>query len=128
MKENKLKIVINKSIEEVFEFTINHQNTHLWIKSIQEEKASEYPPKIGTKYMNHWGDFNWDTYEVIEFAQNEIFTLSDINKNYHVKYTYKIINSNKTELEYFEWVKNGKLEKPFKIDVLEKLKFVIETN
>lgn len=29
MKENKISVVINRSIEEVFEFTTNPKNTHL---------------------------------------------------------------------------------------------------
>jgi len=48
MKENKISIIINKPIEEVFEFTTNPKNTHLWITSIVEEVSDEYPPKIGT--------------------------------------------------------------------------------
>ena len=46
MKENKITVIINKPIGEVFEFTTNPKNTHLWIPSIEEEIAEEYPPKI----------------------------------------------------------------------------------
>jgi len=34
MKENKITIIINKPIREVFEFTTYPKNTHLWIPSI----------------------------------------------------------------------------------------------
>jgi len=43
MKENKIKVIINKSIKEVFEFTINPKNTPSWILSIKEEVAVGYP-------------------------------------------------------------------------------------
>ena len=64
MKENKIIVVINKPIEEVFEFTINPKSTPLWISSIQEEIAEEYPPKIGTQYKNRGEGNNWDFYKV----------------------------------------------------------------
>ena len=48
MKQNKIIVIINRPIEEVFEFTTNSKNTHLWIPSIEEEIAEEYPPKINT--------------------------------------------------------------------------------
>jgi len=52
MKENIISIIINKSIHEVFEFSTNPQNTHLWVDSIKEEMTNEYPPKLGTIYKN----------------------------------------------------------------------------
>jgi len=54
MRENKIKVLINKPIEEVFEFTTNPKNTHLWIPSVDEEISEEYPPKIGTKISKSW--------------------------------------------------------------------------
>ncbi len=46
MQENKITVIINKPIEEVFEFTTNPKNTHLWITSINEEIAEEYPQRL----------------------------------------------------------------------------------
>jgi uncharacterized protein YndB with AHSA1/START domain len=128
MKENKITIVINKPIDRVFEFTTNPKNTHWWIPSIVEEIADEYPPKIGTQYKNRGNNSNWEFYKVIEFQNNKLFTLSDLENNYHVKYTYKKINDNQTEMEYFEWVKNGELTGPFTEDIIKKLKSVLESN
>ena len=34
MKENKIVVIINKPVDEVFEFTTIPQNTHLWASSI----------------------------------------------------------------------------------------------
>ena len=126
MKENKIKIIVNKPIEEVFEFTTNPKNTHLWISSIEEEIAEEFPPKIGTKYKNRGKDFKWDFYKVIEHEKNKVFTLTDLEGNYSVRYTYNKLGDNQTEMEYFEWVKKGELKNPFTKQTLEKLKQVME--
>jgi len=127
MRENKITVIINKPIEEVFEFTTNPKNTHLWIPSIDEEIAEEYPPKINTKYKNRGKDSNWDFYKVVEFKENEVFTMTDLDENYSVRYTYRKLDSNKTELEYFEWMKDGELSNPFTKDILMKLKSVMES-
>lgn len=126
MKENKVTVIINKPIEVVFEFTTNPKNTHLWIPSIQEEIAEEYPPKIGTQYKNRGKDSDWEYYKVIEFDKNKIFTLSDLDGNYHVKYTYKRLSDKQTEMEYFEWMKKGELKNPYSKEVLQHLKSVLE--
>jgi len=117
----KLKIIINKPVKEVYEFTTNPKNTPLWISSIKEEIA-EYPPKIGTVYKNR-GDA-WQYYKVVELEQDQVFTLSD--GNYHVRYTYRKLSESQTELEYCEWMEDGELEHPFTEDVLKKLKSVME--
>lgn len=125
MKENKLTIVINKPIHNVFEFSTNPKNTHLWVDSIKEEIADSYPPKVGTNYKNRWNTETRDFYKVLEFEQDKLFTLSDLDENYHVRYTYKTIGE-KTEMEYFEWMTNGNLSNPYTKNVLEKLKSIME--
>lgn len=126
MRENKITVVIDKPIDTVFEFTTNPQNTHLWIPSISEEIADEYPPKINTKYRNRGKSDNWDEYKVVDFKQNEVFVLSDLEGNYFVKYTYHKLDENKTEMEYFEWMTNGELSNPFTESILGNLKKVME--
>ena len=126
MRENKLSIVINKPPHSVFEFSTNPQNTHLWASSIKEETTDEYPPKIGTIYKNRWDTPTWDSYKVVEFEQDKLFTLSDMNDDYHVRYTYKAVGE-KTEMEYFEWVTEGELSNPYMNEVLEQLKSIMET-
>jgi uncharacterized protein YndB with AHSA1/START domain len=128
MQENKITIAINKPIEEVFEFTTNPKNTHLWIPSIDEEIADKYPPKSGTQYKNRGNDSDWDFYKVVEFKKNKIFILTDLESNYHVKYTYRKISDTQTEMEYFEWMENGELVNPFTDNIIQKLKSVMEHN
>ena len=125
MIENKITIVIDKPIDKVFEFTINPQNTHLWIPSISEEISDEFPPKINTRYKNRGESDNWDEYKVVDIKKNEVFILSDLDENYFVKYTYRKLDDNKTEMEYFEWMTNGELSKPFTKSILENLKKII---
>jgi len=128
MKQNKIKVIINKPVEEVFEFTTNPKNTHLWIPSIDEEIAEEYPPKVNTKYKNRGKDSDWDFFKVLEFEKNKIFTLTDLDGNYTVKYTYKRLSYNQTEMEYFEWIKEGELSNQFTKATLLKLKSLMENN
>ena len=126
MQENKIIIIIDKPVEDVFEFTTNPRNTHLWIPSIQEEIAEDFPPRIGTQYKNRCEGSDWDVYKVIEYEPNKIFTLSDLNGNYHVRYTYKKLSDGQTEMEYFEWMKIGELKNLFTQDILQNLKYALE--
>ncbi|MBN2095285.1 MAG: SRPBCC family protein [Candidatus Aenigmarchaeota archaeon] len=126
MKENSITVRIDKPIEEVFDFTTDPCNTHLWIPSIQEEVAEDYPPKIGTNYKNRGKEGKWNFYKVIEYEPGKIFTLSDREGNYHVRYTYKELDERRTEMTYFEWMNEGELECPFTEDILQNLKRVLE--
>lgn len=126
MRKNKINVIINKPIREVFEFTTNPKNTPLWIVNLKEELSSEYPPKINTEYKNRDSSGNWDSYVVVEIEQDKIFTLKAVNGTYYVRYLYRKLNDSKTELEYFEWMEEGDLKNPFSQDVLEKLKEVME--
>ena len=126
MIENKISVIIDKTIYEVFEFSTNPHNTLLWVSSISEEVADEYPPKIDTKYRNRGGNDNWNEYKVVDFQKDKVFILSDLEENYFVKYTYSKLNNYKTEMEYFEWMTDGELSNPFTKDVLKNLKKVME--
>ena len=125
MQENKIIIIINKPIEEVFEFTTNPKNTPLWISFIEEEITEEFPPKIGTIYRNRRGD-SWNESKVTEYEPNKLFKLE--NDTFSVRYNYKKITNNSTELVYLESVKQGILAKRFAKEVLQKLKEIIESN
>lgn len=126
MKENKLSIVIDAPVEEVFEFTINPANTHKWIQHLEIEVTNEYPPRIGTIYRNRGEGNDWDEYTVTELVPNEVFELNSADKKYFVRYTYKPLSSSTCEMEYFEWMTEGELSNPFNQHILQLLKEKIE--
>ncbi len=126
MKENKISIVIDKPVAIVFDFTINPSNTPKWIDHLIKEETNEYPPRIGTIYRNRGLVENWDEYYVSEIKENLLFELTSKDGVYHVRYNYKPLSENQTEMEYYEWMNEGELGTPFSIEVLEKLKAVVE--
>ncbi|MBU0707317.1 SRPBCC family protein [Patescibacteria group bacterium] len=126
MKENKVSVVINKPVREVFEFTTDPRNTHLWVQSIKKEVADEYPPKVGTIYKNRGDDDEWRVFKVSEFEPNKSFIITEGAGNFSVKYTYKEIDDKTTELIYLEWVIKGELKEMFSDKTLQGLKEIIE--
>jgi hypothetical protein len=126
MKENEISIEINRPVGEVFEFTINPKNIHLWVEDIVEGKTNESPVQLGTEYrdINKGGD--WTEYRVVQFKPNKTFELKQKNGLYHVLYKYEALSDKKTKLTFIEWVDDGNLENPFTLMVLKKLKKAVE--
>jgi hypothetical protein len=128
MKEKKLTIIINKTPKEIFTFTLNPENTPKWIPSIIKEETNEHPTKLGTIYRNVGENGKWNTYTITQFEENQTFTLTLEDKNYHCRYTFIPIPDDATKLEYYEWVDTGKLDDPFSQEFLENLKTLMEKN
>jgi len=128
MKTNELSIIINKPVDEVFRFTINPDNTAKWIDGMIKEEIDKKPIRVGTIYKNTNDGINWNIYEVMEFESNKLFTLKSKNSSYGVRYSYKSLGDNKTELIYSEWNDAGLSNaNAFDQSVLEKLKNIIES-
>lgn len=126
MKELKLNVRINKSIEDVFEFTTNPANTPKWIESVVGEKAEKFPPEVGTKYENWDSSDNVNEYVVTKYEPPKVFQLDATHQDYKVRYTYTPISESETDLEYFEWSESGQLHAPFMQEILDNLKKVME--
>lgn len=125
MKEEKLIIQIRHSPKDIIAFCLDPKNTPKWIDSIVVEQTSEWPPKVGTIYRNQNTNGVWSEHKVIAL-QDDMFEFMSTTSTYHVRYTFRSINSNTIELEYFEWMEEGELEQPFTPDILQKLKSVLE--
>lgn len=128
MKELTLKIIINKPSSEVYSFYINPKNTPLWVESFVEEKTSEWPIKVGTHYINQSKNGVWGDYTVTALKENELFEFVSKDGNYHVRYTHRTIDTTSSELTYYEWVDRGNIEEPFTMEILEKLKQLVENS
>ncbi len=126
MKELTLKIIINKPASDVYAFYVNPHNTPLWLNSVVQEITSDWPIKVGTHYKNQNKKNIWGEYIVVALKENELFELVSNDGNYHVRYTHKTVNGHASELTYYEWVDKGDLEEPFTLDILQKLKEIVE--
>ena len=124
MKESKLIIKIKRPVAEVFEFTINPANTPRWIDAIVSETTDTEEISIDTRYINVNNEGEKNSYQVSKFEKDRIFELQSLSSKYGVRYTYIPLSQDETELEYFEWDEN--LFNPFTIDVLQKLKTMME--
>lgn len=127
MIDQRLTIQINKPLKHIISFVLNPKNTPLWIDSLVKEETNEWPVKVGSIYRNQNRNGEWNEY-VLSELKDDGFTMFQKDGNYHVKYTLTPISDNSTDFEYYEWVDNGELQEPFTIEVLEKLKQVMEKN
>ncbi len=125
MKEVRLTIKIDRPMQEVFDFTLNPENTPKWIDGIAQEVAEPWPVRVGTIYKNQGREGAWTEYEITAFEPGRVFTLRRKDGAYHVKYTVRPVEGS-TELEFLEWTDEGELDDPFTIEPLQKLKRVME--
>ena len=126
MNKKRLTIIIEKPVTEVFDFTVNPENTPKWIDGIALEETNETPPKLGTIYRNKSKDGSWNEYKMTALEPGEMFELTRVDGNYHVRYTFTTTQDGHCNFEYYEWVDEGELDDTVSQQVLEKLKRVME--
>jgi hypothetical protein len=126
MKEKQLTIQIRRSIPDIFDFLLDPHNTPRWIDSIKKEETNEWPVKVGTIYRNQGEDQVWNHYTLTKLDPEKMFEMVKSDENYHVRYTFKKLTDNSTELNYLEWVETGELAEPLGQEALEKLKLALE--
>lgn len=126
MKDNKLSVRINKPVHEVYLFTITPPNSIRWIDDVIGEETNEWPVNEGTVYTLQTKEGAFSEVTVTDLKSDEFVEWVSKDHNYHCRYSFKSINKNMTELEYFEWVDTGELIEPFSLEILRKLKSVLE--
>ena len=128
MQMQKLTVIINSPVHKVFEYTLDPKNTPKWIDSIVKEEVSEQPVKLDTIYRNTNLYGITKEYEVVDLKKNDYFQLENKKDKYQVRYQYKPLSKDKTELTYIEWnyEYEGNIENPFTQEILDKLKYCIE--
>jgi len=126
-EEQRLTVVINRPAQEIFDFTLDPDNTPKWIDGIVKEVAEPVPVRVGTVYRNQTSEGIWREYEITALDPGTMFVLSRNDGSYHVKYSLKPAAGG-TELEYLEWTDAGELDEPFTQEALDKLKRVMEAD
>ncbi|MDL2295703.1 hypothetical protein LJC18_02725 [Lachnospiraceae bacterium OttesenSCG-928-E19] len=121
MKSNTLKIIINRPVSDVFEFTTNPNNTDKWFVDAGKEWTNEWPRKLGTIYENNNGFLT-----VTEFELDKLFTLTKKDE-FFVRYTYRDLGDGKTEMTYTEESLIGDLDSVTDMTPMEKLKEIMES-
>lgn len=127
MKDNKLKIIINKPVSDVYNFTLDPKNTPSWIDFSSHEETSEWPVKPGTVYKNTGKNGVILEFTMREIVSNKYFELDSDGGKYHCRYTFRDLGNNTTEYEYHEWQDDRDLDFIMPQEVLEKLKKVLES-
>ena len=126
MKQNVLSIEINKPVEVVFEATANPANTSKWVPNILEEKMDAPTTKIGTIYRQRWKGGKETAMIITGYILNKQLDFHSVNGTYRCMYRYEP-TQNGTKLTYSE--DNGvdeEIDGPFTMEILQKLKRLIE--
>jgi len=122
MTTNEIRVTINRSQQEVFEYTVEPKNTKHWVKDSIEMKTDTDQINIGTKYSNEF-----ITREVTDYERNKFIELTDIDGIYSCSYSFRKIDENSTELTFFESNSGAsELEYPLEQRYFEKLKEILE--
>lgn len=120
MTTNEIRIVIDASPEELFEFTVEPKNTPQWIQGAEEKTVNTDQIGLGTIY---------GSCEVTDYERNKFFELTNTTTGYICSYTYRKQEDDSTEITYFEYMQDGsELSEPMKRKHFEKLKEIFTNN
>lgn len=122
MKTNEIRIIINAPQEKVFEYTLDPKNTKYWVENSIEMTTDTDQINIRTKYSNEF-----ITREVTDYERDKFLELTDVDGIYSCSYTFRKIDSEVTELIFFESNSDGSdIEYPIEQSNFEKLKEILE--
>ncbi len=122
MKTNEIRIVISKPQREVFEYTLEPKNMPHWIEFLDEQGVDTEQIGMGTRYMNHLGNFT-----VIDYERDKFMEIEDKSQYFKASFSFRKIDDEQTEIVYFESKYNGEdLSNPLKKEYFENLKELIE--
>ncbi len=128
IEKNTIIVEIMCSVEKVFSYTTDPQNTPKWIHDIVWEKRSQDNVGVGTKYINQSFDGQTQEFVVIELEKDHRFALKRLSDGYICVYYYSQVGENLTELKYEEWNPEGKNFTPMIPDYFQVLKKNLETD
>ncbi len=119
---HEIRITIAKPQDEVFEYTLEPNNTPKWCSAIEHESVDTKQIGVGTKYTNNFGEL-----EVTDYEKNVYFELSETDTEYQCSYSFRKVDENTTEIIYFEQMLDGStLVSPMKEKSFKKLQEILE--
>ncbi len=132
MKTNTITIEIDSAVSDVFRFTVDPHNTHLWIDSVIEERINTDDVGLGTEYYQTTkamdGSVGKTKAVITGFEMHKFIEFSFTGIAYKCSYTYKP-QANKTILIYSEEATDDSaLENPMDKHCFERLKSLLESH
>jgi len=127
MHESLLSIKINTSVENLFDFTINPDNTHKWIEWIKKEWVEWEKIQIWSIYKCESWNGNISASEVVNLIPNSLFHIKSLDSHFEVIYFYTRIDNNQSILNYYQFMSDKTpLSKSLWQEHLEVLKNILE--
>ncbi len=126
--KNIIIVEIKCSVNKVFAYTTDPQNTPKWIHDIAWESRSQEDVKAGTIYKNQNIEGDIQEFLITEIEKDKIFALKRLSDGYICVYHYTQVRENLSELKYEEWNPDGKYFAPMSSDYFQILKKILESD
>lgn len=122
--------VIDKPLQEVFEFVSNLENLPRWTDVVQVQTIKETPEKVGSQYnmvFNTWLSSTKVTVEIISYDSPVAFSFKDLSTEDQFDYHFLPVEGN-TQIKLSSNSNGHFSSTPQKLQLLlAKLKAVLET-